>query len=166
MPVIYKGKQSSIANKEGERLYYPYVVLTGNVSTNQIAKEISELSSLTTGDVKNVIDNMVTVVRRHLQSSESVTLNGFGTFRYTLKSDYGVKTMKEVSATQGGLAVRFLPASTRNGDGTLATRSLTEGARFTRLDISSGEDQADDDGGTPQPGGGQGGGEDTEDPMG
>ena len=28
MPVIYKGRQSSIANKEGERLYYPYVVST------------------------------------------------------------------------------------------------------------------------------------------
>ena len=165
MPVIYKGKQSSIANKEGERLYHPYVVLTGNVSTNQIAREIAELSSLTTGDVKNVIDNLVTVVRRHLQSSESVTLDGFGTFRYTLKSDYGVKTMKEVSATQGGLAVRFLPASTRSGDGTLATRSLTEGARFTRLDAPSGGSQSDEDGGTPQPGGGQGGGEDMEDPM-
>ena len=142
MPVIYKGKQSSIANKEGERLYYPYVVLTGNVSTNQIAKEISELSSLTTGDVKNVIDNLVTV------------------------SGYGVKTMNEVSATQGGLAVRFLPASTRKGDGTLATRSLTEGARFTRLDAPSGEGQTDGEDGTPQPGGGQGGGEDTDDPMG
>ena len=166
MPVIYKGKQSSIANKEGERLYYPYVVLTGNVSTNQIAKEIAELSSLTAGDVKNVVDNLVTVVRRHLQSSESVTLDGFGTFRYTLKSGYGVKTMNEVSATQGGLAVRFLPASTRKGDGTLATRSLTDGARFTRLDAPSGEGQTDGEDGTPQPGGGQGGGEDMEDPMG
>ena len=70
MPVIYQTYQSQFANRSGKKLYYPRVVLTGSVGTDQIAREISELSSLTTGDVKNVIDNLVTVVTRHLQSSE------------------------------------------------------------------------------------------------
>ena len=82
MPVIYKSFQSVLANKEGKKLFYPRVVLTGNVDTEQVAKEIAELSSLSTGDSKNVIDNLVTVMTRHLQSSESVTLDGLGTFRY------------------------------------------------------------------------------------
>ena len=59
MPVIYKSFQSVLANKEGKKLFYPRVVLTGNVDTEQVAKEIAELSSLSTGDSKNVIDNLV-----------------------------------------------------------------------------------------------------------
>lgn len=80
MPVIYKSFQSVLANKEGKKLFYPRVVLTGNVDTEQVAKEIAELSSLSTGDSKNVIDNLVTVMTRHLQSSESVTLERSGYF--------------------------------------------------------------------------------------
>ena len=40
MPVIYKSFQSVLANKEGKKLFYPRVVLTGNVDTEQVAKEI------------------------------------------------------------------------------------------------------------------------------
>ena len=52
MPVIYKSFQSVLANKEGKKLFYPRVVLTGNVDTEQVAKEIAELSSLSTGHSK------------------------------------------------------------------------------------------------------------------
>lgn len=38
MPVIYKSFQSVLANKEGKKLFYPRVVLTGNVDTEQVAK--------------------------------------------------------------------------------------------------------------------------------
>ena len=98
---------------------------TGNVSTSQISKEIAAYSSLSPGDVKNTLDNLVTVVSQHLQSSESVTLDGFGTFRLVMKSNgKGVKTVDDVSAAQASLTVRFLPCSTRHLDGTMATRSL------------------------------------------
>ena len=100
-----------------KKLFYPRVVLTGNVDTEQVAKEIAELSSLSTGDSKNVIDNLVTVMTRHLQSSESVTLDGLGTFRLTMKSTMnGVEDPLKVSATQSTLRVRFLPTSKRNLD--------------------------------------------------
>ena len=83
MAVVFKGFQSQIADKEGQKLFYPRVMLTGNVGTDLIAAEIAELSSLTKGDTKNVIDNLIIVATRHLQASESVTLDGFGTFRPT-----------------------------------------------------------------------------------
>lgn len=135
MPVIYEPKQATKANQSGKKLYYPSVRLTGNVGTDQVAREIAQLSSLTTGDVKNVIDNLVLVVARHLQASESVTLNGFGSFRYTLnKKGEGVENAADVSIAQSKLMVRFTPASTRNTDGTQATRSLVTGARCVRFD--------------------------------
>ena len=126
MPVIYEPKQATKANQSGKKLYYPSVRLTGNVGTDQVAREIAQLSSLTTGDVKNVIDNLVLVVARHLQASESVTLNGFGSFRYTLnKKGEGVENAADVSIAQSKLMVRFTPAS---------TRSLVTGARCVRFD--------------------------------
>ena len=165
MPVIYKSFQSVLANKEGKKLFYPRVVLTGNVDTEQVAKEIAELSSLSTGDSKNVIDNLVTVMTRHLQSSESVTLDGLGTFRLTMKSTMnGVEDPLKVSATQSTLRVRFLPTSKRNLDHTVSTRSLVTGAKCARYDklvSDAGSAEGGNSGGSDKPGGGgnEGGGE-------
>lgn len=136
MPVIYKPFQSVLPTKEGKKLFYPRVVLTGNVGTDQVAREIAELSSLSTGDSKNVIDNLVTVLTRHLQASESVTLDGLGTFRLSMKSVMnGVEKMDDVSATQATLQVRFKPATKRNLDGTVSTRSLVTGTKCVRFDL-------------------------------
>lgn len=162
MPVIYKGMQSRLATKQGKKPFYPRVILTGNVNTNKIVQEIAELSSLSTGDSKNVIDNLVTVITRHLQSSESVTLDGLGTFRLTMKSTgKGVNTMDEVSATQASLLVRFLPTSTRKLDRTVATRSLVTGVKCVRFDHLS--TNSTGEGGNTDPG--TGGGKD-DDPLG
>ena len=135
MTVLYKSYQSTRANKAQQKLYHPRVVLVGNVGTDQIAREIAAYSSLSSGDVKNVIDNLVTVMTQHLQASQSVTLEGLGSFRLTMNSaGRGVATAEEVNAAQAKLMVRFLPASRQNPDGTTATRSLVTGAKCKRFD--------------------------------
>lgn len=159
MAIAYKPFQSILPTKEGERLFYPRVVLTGSVTTDDIAKEIAELSSLTTGDTKNVVDNLVYVLTRHLHASESVMLDGFGSFRPVLKvlKKKGVRSASEVSASQSSLHIRFLPASRRRSDGTLDTRSLVSGARFVRFDpVQGGNSGSGTEGGDNQ-GGNQGG---------
>ena len=118
MPVLYVPKQAAKANSAGKKLFYPRVQLTGNVNTDQVAREIAQLSSLTSGDVKNVIDNLVTVV---------------------------------------ALMVRFTPASTRNTNGTVATRSLVSGARCVRFDqvtVAPGTGGSGTDGSDPDSGDG------------
>ena len=158
MPVLYGPFQSVLKDKNGEQLFYPRVLRTGNVSTSQISKEIAAYSSLSPGDVKNTLDNLVTVASQHLQSSESVTLDGFGTFRLVMKSNgKGVKTVDDVSAAQASLTVRFLPCSTRHLDGTMATRSLVTGARCVRFDRTDTSASGEGEGGKPE-GGGSGGG--------
>lgn len=149
MAILYGPFQSPLEDKSGKKLFYPRVLRTGNVSTSQISKEIAAYSSLSSGDVKNTLDNLVTVVRQHLHASESVTLDGFGTFRIVMKSGgNGVESSDKVSASQSLLTVRFLPCSTRNLDGTLATRSLVDGARCVRFDRAT---AASGDGGNPDP---------------
>ena len=157
MPVLYGSFQSVLKDKNGKQLFYPRVLRAGNVSTSQISKEIAAYSSLSPGDVKNTLDNLVTVVGQHLQSSESVTLDGFGTFRLVMKSSgKGVETSEDVSAAQSSLTVRFLPCSTRNLDGTLATRSLVTGARCVRFDRADISSSGGGEGGGKPDGGGSG----------
>lgn len=138
MAVLYKTVQSILANKAGKKLFYPRVVLKGNVSTDQIAQEISEYSSLSKGDTKNVIDNLVKVLTNHLHSSESITLDGFGTFRMVMKSTgRGVETADKVSPAQAKLTVRFQPCCTKNPDRTVATRSMVTGVKCLPYDKAS-----------------------------
>lgn len=133
MPIPYKARLSKFANKEGKKLYHPQVVTIGTVSLNDLSKEVAELSSLTTGDVKNTIDNLITVMTRHLQSGESVSLDGLGSFTLSLKSTgKGAETADEVSPSDARLRINFRPAMTRNSDHTVATRSLLTGSSFVR----------------------------------
>ena len=135
MPVLYQAKQSQIADKNGKRLYYPRVVRTGTVTTDQISKEIAAYSSLSTGDVKNTIDNLITVMSQHLQASENVMLDGLGIFRMKMKSNgKGAASADDVTAAQSAGTVSFLPARTRNTDRTVATRSKVTGVKCVRFD--------------------------------
>ena len=164
MPVLYKTIQSTMKNKEGDKLFHPRTVYVGGVNTEKIAQEIAEYSSLSTGDVKNSIDNLVTVLTKHLQSSEVVTLDGFGTFRLAMKSrGKGVKTKEEVSAAKATLQVHFTPASTRNMDRTVATRSLVTGVKCVLYKPESDGSGSGNEGGS---GSGSGGGGLDENPLG
>lgn len=137
MTVLYKPYQSSVVSKSGKKLFYPRVVRTGNVGTSTIAEEIAEYSSLSRGDVKNTIDNLITVLTRHLQSSQTVTLEGLGTFRMVMRAGgKGVETAKEVSASQASLTVRFQPCTTKNLDHSVATRSMVTGVKCMRFDLA------------------------------
>ena len=155
MPVLYSVRQSTIANKEGKKLYHPQVKTTGVVTLDALSAEVAELSSLSPGDVKNTVDNLVSVMTRHMQSSESVLIDGLGSFYLATKSvGKGFETAEEVNVNNCRLRVVFRPATTRNSDRTVATRTLVTGATFTKLDSLI----------TPLPGGGNyvdGGGSDT-----
>ena len=163
MPVLYKPFQSTLEDKKsGKKLFYPRVVRSGNVDSAQLSKEIAAYSSLSPGDVKN---NLVTVMGQHLQSSESVSVDGLGTFRMVMVArGKGVETSDEVSAAQATLTVRFQPATTRNLDRTTATRSMVTGAKCARYDklvSDAGSAEGGNSGGSDKPGGGgnEGGGE-------
>ena len=164
MPVLYSVRQSTIANKEGKKLYHPQVKTTGAISLDALAQEVAELSSLSPGDVKNTIDNLVSVMTRHMQSSESVLIDNLGSFYLAMKSiGKGFETAEEVTANSCRLRVMFRPTTTRNADRTVATRSLVTGATFKRIDTllpgsgtASGGGSGSDSGGSGSDSGGSG----------
>ena len=74
MAILFKSFQSTIADKNGKKLFFPKVVRVDTVNTAQVAKEVAAYSSLTAGDVKRAIDHLVPVMTQPLHSSERVTL--------------------------------------------------------------------------------------------
>jgi predicted histone-like DNA-binding protein len=69
----------------------------GYVGTKEIADDIAARSSLTPGDVRNVLDNLGDVLRQHLQAGYSVRLEDFGAFRVSVTSE-GLDTAEALSA--------------------------------------------------------------------
>ena len=104
--------------------------------------------------MKNTIDNLITVMTRHLQSGESVTLDGLGSFALSLKSrGNGVETADEVSPSDARLKINFRPSTTRNSDRTVATRSLMTGSSFVRWGATDTTNSGSTDSGNTDTGG-------------
>lgn len=136
MALIFKAFQSNVANKNGEKLWYPRVITVGKtISTRQIAGDIAQLSALSSGDVFNTLHSLATVMKTYLQESHSVKLDGIGTFSLRSRaSGNGVAGEKEVSSTQiNTIVCQFTPEHTRNADGSIATRALVQGVTFVKL---------------------------------
>lgn len=154
MALFYVARQSQVATKEGEKLYHLTLKKVGKVvETQTMAAEIAEKSSLTEGDVHNVVRNLLSVMRNHLLNSRSVRLDGLGTFTMKASSKgKGVKTPEEVNPNQvTALKCLFTPEYKRPAAlGT--TRALLQGVEFQRW--SENADVAD--GGSGTPGGGTG----------
>ena len=86
MPLFYKAVQSPIANKAGAKLWHLNLVKAGGtVATQQLAEVIAEKSSLTAGDVQNVVRNLMSVMREYLLNSRSVRLAGPGESVYSFQ---------------------------------------------------------------------------------
>lgn len=165
MTVLYHPFKSTLKNKDGKKLFYPRIIYVSNVGTSEVAEEVAQYSSLSPGDVKNTIDNLVTVMAQHLQASQSVTLEGLGTFRMVMKAGgKGVETAEEVSAAQALLTVRFQPCTTKNPDRSVATRALVTGVKCTRFDRADAVGGGGNPNPNPNPGGDGGDGGEAPDP--
>ena len=135
MAILFNTAQSQLPTRDGKKLYYPRLVRINTVETNQIAKEISQRSALSTGDVKSVIDNLIDVMSLHLQASENVSLKGLGIFRLAATTrGKGVENRNEVSPKQANVTVKFKPSITRNFNRTLATKAMIHNPTYKKIE--------------------------------
>lgn len=80
-----------------EKKWYASPKLTGKRALKDLSKDLAGVSSLSAGDVQNVITNLISELPKWLMEGDSVKLDGFGTFRLSFSSD-GVATKEEVTA--------------------------------------------------------------------
>lgn len=157
---LHYARQSQIATKEGVKTWHLSLKKVGKVvDTQLLAESIAEKSSLTPGDVQNVIRNLMSTMRMHLLNSRTVRLNGLGTFTMKARTrGKGTEKAEDVNPNQvTALRCQFTPEYTRPAAiGT--TRALLQGVEFEKWL------EAAVDGGTS--GGGESDGGEEEDPLG
>ncbi|MDR2919977.1 MAG: HU family DNA-binding protein [Tannerella sp.] len=89
--------------------YYASPVNSGKVTLDDLANRIARSSSLTRGDILNVLSNFLDELPEYLKDGKSVQLGDFGTVRLSFSSQ-GVDTEEEVNASLiKGVRVIFTP---------------------------------------------------------
>lgn len=82
---ILVGKKNPL-NPETPKKFYAVPVWKGLVGIEQLAKEIAGRSSLTVGDILNVLQNFLDIIPDHLLNGEAVDLEKIGILRISFGS--------------------------------------------------------------------------------
>jgi putative DNA-binding protein len=107
--MFYRFVQKANPLDQAHKKWYATSVNAGKIDTRMIAKTLAQKSSLTTGDVMNVLENLLEEIPRWLSHGYSVSLGELGTFRLSLSSQ-GVKEQKEFNTRTIKKKVVFLPS--------------------------------------------------------
>ena len=125
--------------------------------TEDIAKELARISTVSNSDVQAVLGDIAPVMHTQMKQGKSVHIKGLGYFRYTLNT-VGVADLKDFDFQKQVKAVRveFTPDREKTSSGTY-TRALVDSGTLEWIELPS--DTVDD-----SPSGGDGGIE--ENPLG
>lgn len=86
--LVERGNPSDI---NAPKKFYARPVKTGSKTVNSLSNDIAAISSLSRGDIANVITNLVERIPKDLLEGNSVSLGELGTLRISFSSD-GVET--------------------------------------------------------------------------
>lgn len=111
--VIQAKKYNLSQNKEVK--YYPQIAPSTPMTLSQITKRIEKRSTVSSADVKVVLDALQSEVIDALQNGNSVRLGDLGSFRLTIKAN-GVETAAEAKRQGANLikevSVQFTKSTT------------------------------------------------------
>ena len=144
---------------KSKKVYYPQAIVKGKpIETEDIAKELARISTVSNSDVQAVLGDIAPVIHNQMKQGKSVHIKGLGYFRYTLNT-VGVADLKDFDFQKQVKAVRveFTPDREKTSSGTY-TRALVDSGTLEWIELPS--DTVDDG-----PSGGGDGGID-ENPLG
>lgn len=107
--------------------WYPRAVTKGHpATTDDVAKRLSLISTVSPGDTYAVLVNLGDVLAELMSEGRSVRLKGVGTFYLSCRSSsQGVDTPEEVGPEQiTGVNVRFIPEYSRKQNNQVTERTL------------------------------------------
>ena len=163
-PVFRKNPQQ----KDGSGKFYPQLLVWGKSATlDTLSDRMAYASSLTQGDIKSVLVNFVTEMRRELYNGHSVNIDGFVVFGLSAQS-VGTEKKEDCSADNiKAVRITFRASSAIRPNLNSATTRLEDRIDFVSLEsqLKRLNVQEDDDAATeePEPGGSGTGGNDDED---
>ncbi|MCD8310187.1 MAG: HU family DNA-binding protein [Prevotellaceae bacterium] len=106
-PYKVRAHKVGFGDPNGQVVYSVFPVSFGTLTTEDAAKQISEESSLTTGDVKNVLDRYAHYVVQNLRQGYNIELLGFGRLYLRFINKHSVGSRAEADAS---LVSRIVPA--------------------------------------------------------
>ena len=145
---------------KSKKIYYPQAIVKGKpVETEEIARQLARISTVSNSDVQAVLGDIAPVMHTEMKQGKSVHIKGLGYFRYTLDT-VGVADLKDFNFQKQVKAVRveFTPEREKNASGAY-TRALVDSGSLEWIELSS--DTVDD---TPGTGGTDG--DENENPLG
>ena len=104
MPINYSvSPRINPKDKDLPMRYYGKVQSSGTVTFDTLADDISYATTLTDGDVSNVLRALVKQIKKHLADGKIVQLDGLGSFQFQLsgkgalsESDYSTSLIKNM----------------------------------------------------------------------
>ena len=106
----YKLIKRANPQKKEEQKWYASPVNNGKITKTEITKEIVNMSSLSRGDVSNVIENLLDTMPKYLLMGKSISLGEFGTLRLSFSSKGVEKTEEFKTHLIGKAKVVFTPS--------------------------------------------------------
>lgn len=111
MAIRYILTQCKIKNSTNYNLYYARAIILAQITTEQLCEEIAHSTTVTESDVRAVLAELKDKLNNHLGNSESVKLDGIGTFQPSFscqalekKEDFTTNKIKRVR-------INFRPAT-------------------------------------------------------
>ena len=139
---FYKAKQMKQDGK-----WYPFAVQVDEpFSTEELADELAEISTVSRADVYAVLGNLPGVMAKMMAQGRAVRMDGLGTFRYTINAQkQGVDTAEEVGTDQiVGVRVRYVPETRRPTKSTTTRALVDDDLRWVRFDGKPVEDDTEE----------------------
>jgi predicted histone-like DNA-binding protein len=120
----YKVIERANPQDRSQTKWYATPVNDGRVSISELKNDIAALSSLSKGDVSNVIESLIEVMPKYLLMGKSVKLGELGSLRLTFSSK-GADSPEAFNATNiSGARVLFIPS--------VALKKAIEGVSFEK----------------------------------
>ena len=89
--------------------YYANAVTRSDVTLRELAKEIAEISTVSTVDTMAVIESLLQIIPRHVAQGDIVRLGDFGSFSVRISSNGSATEEDFTSALIKGLNLHFRP---------------------------------------------------------
>ena len=70
-----------VGKHAGKTMYYAEAQKSKVIDFEEVIRDVAEMSSLTTGDVRNAVDRLAYYLKRELAEGNTVRLGQIGTFR-------------------------------------------------------------------------------------
>ena len=112
---------------EGTAKYYAKAQASGTVEINELADDIAYSTTLTDGDVLNVIRALIKQINRYIAKGEIVKLENLGTFQAQIRSN-GSETSEDFNESY----IRQVHLQFRPGLGLQSTLAL-ENLQFKKV---------------------------------